>query len=156
VFQKTQDRDLWLRFAERGRIACLDNCLVRVRKHPEQISSSAAGTLQLVYGAAASTCHFLRVHGYPDPSTGNDKKIWQELITWVDRRMKEEGVLGRRKAWAEARAEYFAMENRLAGAFRFGIRLLRSGHAGALAWEKRYGYSLPRRLAREWMVGEAQ
>lgn len=152
LFRKSQDWDLWLRLAERGRIACLANCLVRVRKHPEQISNSAAGTSQLVYGAAASTCHFLRMHGYLDPSTGNDKKIWQELITWVERRVMEEGVLERHQAWAEARTEYFAMENRLAGAFRFGIRLLQSGHACALAWEKHYGYSLPRRLAREWMA----
>lgn len=156
LFRKTQDWDLWLRLAERGRIACLENFLVRVRKHPEQISISAAGSVQLVYGAAASACHFLRMHGYPDPSTGNDKKTWQELITWVERRMMEEGVLERNKAWDEARAEYFAIENRLASTFRFGIRLLQSGHTGVLAWEKHHGYSLPQRLAREWMVGKAR
>jgi glycosyltransferase involved in cell wall biosynthesis len=151
LFRTTQDWDLWLRFAERGRIACLENCLVRVRKHSEQLSNSATGTSQLVYGTAASACHFLRIHGCPDPSTSNGETTWREFIRWVDRRMTEEGVLERHKAWVEARAEYFAMENRLARAFRFGIRLLQSGHTSALMWEKHHGYSLPRRLAREWM-----
>ncbi len=151
LFRKTQDWDSWLRFAERGRIACLENCLVRIRKHSEQISNSATGTSQLVYGTAASACHFLRIYGCLDPSTSNDETTWQEFIAWVDRRMMEEGVFERRKVWADARAEYFATKNGLTDAIRFGTRLLQSGHASALVWEKLFGFSLPQRLAREWM-----
>jgi len=151
LFRKTQDWDSWLRFAERGRIACLENCLVRVRKHSKQVSNAAEGTSQLVYGTAASACHFLRIHDCPDLSTNSDETTWQEFLAWVDRRMMEEGILEKRKAWADARAEYFAAENRLTGAIRFGTLLLQSGHTRALVWEKFFGYSLPQRLAWEWM-----
>jgi len=151
LFRKSQDWDLWLRFAERGRIACVRNCLVRVRKHSEQISNSTAGTSQLVYGTAASTCHFLRIDGCPDPSADSDETAWKGFLEWIEGQMTEEGALEKRKVWADARDEYFATNNRMIGAFQFGTRLLHSGHAVALTWEKVFGSSLPKRLAREWI-----
>jgi glycosyltransferase involved in cell wall biosynthesis len=150
-FRKSQDWDLWLRFAERGRIACIRKCLVRVRKHSGQISNSAAGTSQLVYGVAASTCHSLRVDGCPDPSAGSDERVWKVFLGWIEGRLMEEGVFERRKVWADARAEYFATNSRMIRVFRFGTRILKSGHAVALLWDKVYGSSLPERLAREWV-----
>jgi len=156
LFLKTQDWDSWLRFAERGRIACLQNCLVRVRKHPEQISNSETGTSQLVYGTAASTCHFLRIHGCLDPSGSNDERTWQEFIAWLTARMTREGTLERLRAWTDARAQYFATDNKLIGAIHFATRFLQSGHTRAAMWEKFFGYSLPQRLAREWMIASIQ
>ncbi len=149
----SEDSDLWLRLAERGRIACLEGCLVRARKHAEQISNStsADGLSQLAYGILASVSHFLRIQGFPDPSTGSNEKIWQEFVAWVKARMVEDKIFERRDAWADARAEYFAPESRLVGAFRGGSRLLRSGHSTALLAEKLVGISLPRHLAREWI-----
>ena len=85
LFRKTQDWDLWFRLAERGKIACLSNCLVRVRKHPEQISSYGMDTSQLAYAAGASVCNLLRIHGYFDPSTTNDEARWLEFLTWIGR-----------------------------------------------------------------------
>ncbi len=150
LFRKTQDRDLWFRFAERGEIACLADCLVRVRKHMAQISKSTEGVPQLVYGTAASVCHFLRIQGVPDPASRGET-AWQELIKWLDRRILEEGVFEARKTWIDARSAYFATESRLTGAIRFGTGLLRSGYTCPLVWEKCFGTSLPERLAREWM-----
>jgi glycosyltransferase involved in cell wall biosynthesis len=154
LFRKSQDWDLWLRLAERGRIASLENCLVVVRKHSEQISNSATGTSQLAYGTAASACHFLRIRGYPDPSTSNDDTTWQEFIAWLETRMIEEGTPIRHKAWVDARTEYFAIENRLSGAIRLGTRFLRDGDSWKLMREKFLGSSLPQRLAREWMAAQ--
>lgn len=151
LFRKSQDHDLWLRLAQCGRIACLADCLVTVRIHPEQISSSAVGTAQLVYGAAASVCHFLRIHGGTDPSASKDERAWQNFIAWVERRMMEEGALERYKAWANARSEFFTRKSRLAGMCLFSMRLLKSGHAHMLFYEKVIGSFLPKRLAKEWM-----
>jgi glycosyltransferase involved in cell wall biosynthesis len=151
LFRKSQDWDLWLRFAERGRIACVRNCLVRVRKHSEQISNATAGTSQLVYGTAASTCHFLRIDDCPDPSSDSDETVWKGFLEWIEGRITEEGAFEKRKVWADARDEYFATNNRIIGAFQLGTRLLKSGHAVALMWEKVFGSSLPKRLARERM-----
>jgi glycosyltransferase involved in cell wall biosynthesis len=151
-YKGSEDYDLWLRLSEVGKIGSINKPLVKIRKHDQNISNSEGGLLQPRYGSAASICHFLRIHGCLDPSTNSDEPTWQEFFTWVDRRLMEEGVFARHEAWADARAGYFSTANRLAGALRFGIRLLQSGHASALVWEKYFGSSLPQRLAREWMV----
>jgi len=149
-FRKTQDWDLWLRLSERGEMACLEDCLVRVRRHSQQITSSNAGTSQYVYGSVASACHYLRMQGCSDPSATDDEAEWLKFITWVEKRLGEDGVCERHSVWAAARSEYLMSDNRAIGLFGLGARLLRSGHARALLWEKYFGTMLPRRLAREW------
>jgi len=151
LFKKTQDADLWFRLMERGRIACLQNCLVKVRKHTGQISNSTMGTSQFVYLIAAAICHFLRIYGYPDPSRVGENEVWQEFLKWVETRIYQEAVFEKRKAWADARAEYFAMKNKLIGALFFLIRLLQSGHLCSLVREKILGTSLTQRLSWERM-----
>jgi glycosyltransferase involved in cell wall biosynthesis len=151
LFRKTQDWDLWLRITERGNLACLKDYLVRVRKHSGQISNTSAGKSQLVYGTATSTCHFLRIHSCPDPSAVHDESAWKDFLEWIEKRMIEESMFDRHKAWTDAREEYFATSNRLVSAVHFGTRLLQSGHAGALVRKRLFGTSLPERLAREWM-----
>jgi glycosyltransferase involved in cell wall biosynthesis len=151
LFRKAQDCDLWMRFAERGRIACLRDCLVRVRKHSDQITNSSGGPPQTVYSTAAVTCHFLRISGYPDPSSDRDEAAWKVFMEWVEKLMAEKGELDRLGTWGGARGAYFAKENRLRGAIHLGSLLLKSGSAGTLLREKLFGSSLPRSLALEWM-----
>jgi glycosyltransferase involved in cell wall biosynthesis len=151
MFRKTQDRELWLRLGERGAIACLQEPLVRIRKHPDQISQSAEGVPQLVYAAAASVCHFLRLNRHPDPSARPGEPTSRRFLEWVELRMRREGYLDARAAWAEARAEFFNADGGLTGTLRSCLHLARSGHAAPLAWEKAFGTSLPQRMAREWM-----
>ena len=147
----SEDYDLWLRLSEIGKVASVDKPLVKIRKHEQNISNSEGGMLQTRLGFAASVCHFLRIHGCPDPSTTNDEGGWLEFLTWIERQLIEEGAFERRKAWADARADCFATENGLASALRYGLRILQSGHARALLWEKVFGSSLPQRLARDWI-----
>lgn len=149
-FKKTQDWDLWLRLAERGKLASLKRCLVRVRKHSEQIQKSP-GTAQLVYGAAASACHFLRLRGLPDPSSSEDDMIWEEFLAWIDKRMTEEGVVERQKAWADARANYFAQKNGMGNTLRFCMRVVRSGHVTQILAERIFSSAMAEHLAQEWM-----
>ena len=150
-YARSQDYDLWLRLSEIGQFASIDQPLVKIRKHAMNISNSDGGVLQRKYGSVATICHFLRILGCPDPSTSNDKATWHNFFTWADSRLVEEGAFSRHDAWTGARSGYFATPNKLSGAFRFGTRLLQSGHTGALVWEKCFGSSLPERLAQEWM-----
>jgi len=151
LFRKSQDWDLWLRFSERGRIGCLKNSLVRFRRHSEQISDSAVGTPQHVYGTAAAVCHFLRTYNCQDPSANSGQVAWKGFLAWIEKRMIQENVFEKRKVWIDARAKYFAAENRLAGSFHFGTHILKSDYPVAIAWGKIFGSSLPERLAQEWM-----
>ncbi len=152
LFRKAQDWELWLRISERGRIACLRECLVRVRKHRQQITNSPDDFSQLVYAAAASVCHFLRIDYGVDPSCPAEKTSRENFIAWVNERLVQEGLIGRRGIWQEARTEFFAAGNRLSGLFGFSRRIMRSGHAAGLIREKLFGVDYPRRLARQWMI----
>lgn len=148
----SEDSDLWLRLAERGKIACLDAFLVRCRRHPEQVSNTkAAGSPQIVYGMAGAISHFLRIRGFPDPSRAGDERAWNEFVAWIDRRVREEGIPDYHGAWAHARAAYFASSNTLSGALTAATCLFQSGHSLPLVREKLFGLSLPKRLADEWM-----
>ena len=109
------------------------------------------GMLQIRFGYAACVCHFLRLRGYPDPSLNSDEAVWNTFFAWVARRMVEESVFEKRMAWAGARAEYFAKEDRCIGAMHFVSRVLKSGYASTLLREKLFGSSLPKKLAQEWM-----
>ena len=149
-YDQCEDYDLWLRLSEVGKVTSINKPLVKIRKHEQNISNSEGGMQQIHFGFAASVCHFLRIHGVADPSTTSNEAVWLEFLTWIKMKLIEEDVFGRNKSRVVARTEYFAMENRLAGALRFGFHLLRTGHASALMWEKFFGSSLPVRLAREW------
>lgn len=150
-YVQSEDYDLCLRLSEIGRISSIDEPLVRIRKHEQNISNSEKGRVQARFGFTSLVCHFLRIYGIPDPSISKDETTWQELITWVDRRMIEEGVFERNKVWANARAGFLANENKMIGLLQFGTQLLRSGCANALIREKLFGSSLPQFLAQEWM-----
>lgn len=150
-YASSEDHDLWLRLSEVGKVASIDKPLVKIRKHAQNISNLEGGNRQAKFGVVASVCHFLRAYGCPDPSVSSDEDVWQDFITWVDRRMLEEGAYERRKAWVDARAEYFASANGLTSTFFFGTHLLQSGHASAWMWAKFFGSSLPKNLSREWM-----
>ena len=134
-----------------GKVASIGKPLVKYRKQEQNISGLKGGEFITRFGFVAATYHFLRIHDYPDPSTSNDEKTWHRFVAWIDDRLTEEGVFERCEAWADARTEYFTSATQLSGAFRFGARLLLSGHAVLLILEKIFGSSLPKRLAQEWM-----
>lgn len=150
-YVQSEDTDLWCRLSEIGTASSVDKKLVKIRIHAHNISNSEAGMQQIRFGFAAKVCHFLRIYRCPDPSAADDEEEWLEFVAWVNRQLIEEGVYERRKAWADARAEYFATKNRLTRAFRFGTHLVQSGHANALLWGKVFGTSLPEHLSRKWM-----
>jgi len=147
-----EDYDLWLRLSDTGKISSICKSLVKIRKHDAGISHWEGGMLQIRLGVAASVCYFLRTYGYPDLSVTNDEAKWVEFVAWIEKRLIEEGVFEKSKARSVARSEYFATKNSLLGTFRFCTCLWQSGYASALAWEKFFGSSLSRRLAKEWML----
>lgn len=152
-FAKAQDWDLWLRLAETGDLACLQAPLVRVRKHGAQISADRSRRPQMVYAAAASTCHFLRSKSHPDPSASADDR-WQVFLDWVDARIRESGFLDRHRRWSDARQRYFAAPGRVLGALRAAGTLLGAGsQLLSLVLQNRLGTSLPKLLAKEWIRG---
>lgn len=149
---RAEDRRLWLDLASRGQIASLAASLVKIRKHSAQISRDNNGKRQFCDGMAATVCYFLQKAGCKDPSMEKSAGEWSMFLTWLENRMVEAGAFEKRKAWVDARTEYFSSKNMMVGGLRFARHLLGSGYASALVWEEFFGSSFPRRMAREWMA----
>lgn len=148
LFRKSQDRELWLRFGERGRIACLQEPLVAIRRHEAQISQSPAGISQLVYSVSAATCHFLRARGYADPS--RDVEAWGKFVAWLEAQSQVTKLMRRRRVWGAARVAYFANPNPVRATLQLAWELMASGYGSKLLAEKLSGSSVPRKLADLW------
>jgi glycosyltransferase involved in cell wall biosynthesis len=146
--KRAEDWDLWLRFSELGRLACLDASLVKIRKHEGGISNEAGGLQQLVDVHVATTCYFLRRFGAEDPMEKSEPNERSHFIDWMRAALADAKIFERRKAWTEARMAFFRHDSRTAASASFVFDLLRSRHALGLIREKLFGSSLPLSLAR--------
>lgn len=149
--KRAQDRDLWLRLSEVGRLASIDEPLVRNRKHPDQISHEESGKRQRIDSLVAMTSYWLRQFGCVDP-VASDEQEFELFRNWIARRLAEKRLF-----------EYHASINRFRQLFargRISIELL-SGIARLLVQEPRFvgrylrntlfGQTISQRLACEWL-----
>ena len=72
---RAQDTDLWLRMAEQGVLAAVQEPLVLIRQHGQQLSAGEGARGQLVMGWAAVVSHLLRSQGLPDPLAGAAEQL---------------------------------------------------------------------------------
>jgi len=152
-FKKSQDKDLWLRLASTGKIACLKQTLVRIRKHPNQISKDNNNYSQIVYSIAASIVYFFRIHNINDPSTDYNETSWLNFLNWIKVGLENESKIDRKNAWNSARIVFFNTKNRIKGFFLFCLTLLKSGiRIDIILYEKLFGTSLPKRFAHKWLL----
>lgn len=73
--RRAQDFDLWLRLSEVGKIACVYEPLVYIRKHSGQVSHEDKGRRQLIDATVALVSYFLRKKGYRDPIEGSEEEF---------------------------------------------------------------------------------
>jgi len=149
---RCEDWRLWLELSLRGEIACLPECLVRIRKHPMQMSLDERGTRQFFDHEAATVCHFLRRFGAKDPSTDGSDQEWAEFLAWLEDRVRESGALSRHEAWGTARAAFFSAKSKIVRTVEGVGMLLRSGNAWSILQEKVFGSSFPAELAKAWVA----
>jgi glycosyltransferase involved in cell wall biosynthesis len=149
-FKRAQDRDLWLRLAEGGAIACLREPLVKIRRHTEQISHHDNGRMQVVYGIAGQVCHFLRMRGAIDPSS-QAQADWRQFMEWVTVRVEEQGLFRRREERQRLRQCYSNSPNRVVGVWHLLRGLASSKDVFATIGQKHFGSNMASRLADEWI-----
>jgi len=85
----SQDEDLWLRLSEVGQLASVNEKLVRIRQHGDQISHDKSGRRQRIYSNVALTSYWLRNYGMDDPVSA-DGKIFEEFSNYIKEIMDEE------------------------------------------------------------------
>tara|TARA_Y100000994_G_scaffold247154_1_gene251921 strand:- start:953 stop:1930 length:978 start_codon:yes stop_codon:yes gene_type:complete len=68
-YERSQDYDLWLRSLSFGlKFLCVQEPLVFIRKHENQISSANRGLNSVIYSTCALTCFYLREKNIKDPA----------------------------------------------------------------------------------------
>lgn len=92
-FSPSEDRELCLRFSlhDRGKFACIDRPLIKLRKHAAGISETRQSTRPIVQGVAAVVCHFCRKSAFADPSAADDM-TWHDFLGWLEGRLTERGI----------------------------------------------------------------
>ena len=153
-FRYADDYRLWLDLSRLGKSACLVEPLVKIRKHPGQMSLDANGRRQIIDRTAAIVCHFLKIKGEPDPATTADVQKWADFILWIETALDRNGYFRQQATWVGARQAFFSSRNKLAGLMQFSRKLLASGHAWALLWAKLFGSRLGQRLAKHYIQPE--
>lgn len=149
--RRSEDSDLWLRFSEIGQLTAIDEPLVRIRKHSDQISHDESGRWQQIDSRVAIISYWIRRYSFFDPVAADDE-VFESFRTWVENRLDQERLfeyfdyITRLKADV---AEMYKSPSALLVATRhiigepsFLIRFLRL---------RLFGDITARRLAREWM-----
>ena len=95
---RSQDCDLFLRMAEKGRIGCMDVSVIKLRKHPGMLSNIDSGRLQQLLGAIAVICHYRRKLSLEDPSKFDDEQ-WKTFVNWAEERLEEKGYFDIFREW---------------------------------------------------------
>lgn len=87
--KRAQDWDLWLRISELGRLACIKEPLVKVRKHGDQISNDEGGFRQKVDCRVAIVSYWLRQMGYQDPVSNEfSNEQFIQFRGWVEQKVE--------------------------------------------------------------------
>jgi glycosyltransferase involved in cell wall biosynthesis len=150
-----EDWDLWLRLSTRGKLACLPQPMLRVRKHSNQISldGSGSGRRQLTDCLLATISYFLRENNCSDPvSLSSNDADWQEFRQWVEEQMDLNGLFRRREAWRIARNRFFEEDSKLLGGWLLLQNLLVSADGLLVIKEKFLGTNLAETLAQAWQT----
>jgi glycosyltransferase involved in cell wall biosynthesis len=87
---RAEDYDLWLRLSEHGDMACIQESLMRIRKHSGQISLSDGGRDQIVDCRLAIISYLLRKAGVADV-IDEDELTYHRFVEWVKERLQSDG-----------------------------------------------------------------
>ena len=151
-FVRSQDVDLWLRLSDVGKIACLPESLVQIRRHDANISDHNSGPTQTIMGMAARVCSFIRSMGKSPPSQDDDV-VWNRFIEWLSERLGKESYCETRRQWSNLRQQhlsYVKQGRKLQGAFKLAAKLLFSGCVFQIIHSRILDSRLPLRLAQDW------
>lgn len=145
------DLDLWLRMSYVGQIRCINELLIKLRRHPGSMSVGNKTMLTLWYVAVLS--YFLRKNGYPDPVEQNDK-AYQTFFSWLENRLIEKDIFEIMKLWSDLRQGWYI--DTKTSIFKRCLRLLKdlakSQQGFKLLHHKIFDSSLAFKLANEWII----
>lgn len=148
--RRAQDWDLWLRLSWIGHLACIDEPLVRIRKHADQISHEDSGRRQKIDSRLSLTSYWLCASGNSDPVSKDDAGF-DAFRCWLETRLHEEGLHAAETLRADLIGAFRCAPNGFLGALSaVGASLKHPSLVARLIWQGLAGENLARRMAREW------
>lgn len=146
-----QDFDLWLRLAGQGNLACLNEPLVRIRQHADQMSHDNSGRPQKIDSHVAMTGYFISLYGYSDP-IDSDNATFETFKKWIEDQLTLSGFFvfqDHKKHLKEAFQAAFSSPRRVGALLRAIVE--KPDLSIVFLKEHLFGESLSRRFAREWI-----
>jgi glycosyltransferase involved in cell wall biosynthesis len=150
---QAEDLDLWLRLSETGRIRCIQESLVGIRKHSQQISNHGGGYQQLVDSHVATISYWSRKLYSQDPVEvllGSDFRVFHD---WVGKQLISAGILGLNHYISSLKTKFHdyhagsaPLSSLISAIFSSPMQMQR--YLRKVAW----GSDLPRKLAHQWMT----
>lgn len=151
LIRRSEDSDLWLRLSEVGQLTAINEPLVRIRKHSNQISQDESGRRQQIDSRIAIISYWIRRHGFSDPVAADDE-VFKCFFTWVENSLDQERLFEFFNYIDHVKADVVKMHKshsallvatrHIIGEPGFLLRFLRMRLIGDMA---------PNRLAREWV-----
>jgi len=125
-FLRAEDYNFWLQFSTRTQIECVTQALVRIRKHPSQISNDLGGTQQLIDASSALVAHLLKTRFGEKLEEWNDA-MWVVFQDWLATQLRNRGILELERFWRVQRESFGRPRNHLLGGALVLKNLLRHG-----------------------------
>ena len=150
--KRSEDTDFWLRLSEVGRIACLGAPLVKIRKHPGQISHDEQGRRQLIDSRVAIVSYWLRRRGFVDPVADYSDVDFDIFSTWVAERLQQDRLF-EYYAFVQKIKQQLSAEGRTPTGFLrlFALLLYEPGFVLRFLRQALVGERLPKILAGAWI-----
>ena len=87
--RRAEDWDLWLRLSRRGNLACIDEPLVQIRKHSQQISLSGGGHDAIIDNRLSITSYLAVKEKLKDPIELSDAEF-KSFVSFIKTRLHAE------------------------------------------------------------------
>lgn len=150
--KRAEDLDLWLRLSEIGELACLNEPLISLRKHADQISHDNAGKQQIICAYLAVTSYFIRQH-QPIDLIDADEIHFDAFKTWIETQIDANEIfalaayrIALKKLLYESPNFMTALLGTISSISRNPDYILR------LLWQQMAGERLPKALAKKWIT----
>jgi len=111
-FVRCHDLDMCLSLTRVGKVCCIDDMLVKIRKHDESISNTDFGELSTLMSYLVLICHFRWKTGFSDPSIMRHDE-YEEFVSWLRNRMEELGIFRDNRAWQTFRKTFYTSKGNI-------------------------------------------
>ena len=146
-FTRSQDYDLWLRLQSVGKMACVQEPLVKLRRHKRSLTAQDGARLQTVMAVAALAdyLHGEQIGKTHEPMTDDE---WVAMLAWIDQALEERGWFQERRLREMVRKVRHAntFSNRASAVLDL---LQNTPYACRVMLRRLQGYYVPRQVAQE-------